>query len=273
MNKLSQAELLLCDVGNTNIKLALADGERLIKIYNLPNRIHETEDSLGLQLCSLLTYAGFNANKLKACVISSVSPALDPVLLNAVKHYIGCPVFFVPRDLAIPIENKYPRPQETGADRLVCAYAARLYFPDCPAFLVVDFGTAVTFDLIKENSYLGGLIFPGPGIASQALANKTAKLPHINFDFNALEPQTCVDTETSIQHGIIFGYQALVEGLCKRLTASLPAPVKIIGTGAFAFSLEKISKNFDLLVPALVLDGLRNLYYTQKEGSTARDNV
>ena len=245
LNRPSPPEVLLCDVGNSNIKLAFANAEKLFNIYTLPNKIRETEDSLGLQLCSLLTHAEFKPQNLKACVISSVSPALDPLLLAAVKRYLGCAVIFVPRDLEIPITNRYPRPHETGADRLVCAYAGRLYFPNCPALIVVDFGTAVTFDLVSGNSYCGGLIFPGPGIAAQALTSKTAKLPDINFDFNSLEPQTCVDTETSIQHGIFFGYHALAEGLCKRLAASLPSPVKIIGTGAFAFSLEKISKIFD----------------------------
>lgn len=256
-------ELLLCDVGNTNIKLGLADRESLLATFSLPRMDMETEDSLGLKILALLDHLSVQADSLLACVISSVVPALDPLLREAIARYLHCPAFFVPRDLPVPMENRYPRPQETGADRLVAAYAARVLFPRTASLLVVDFGTAVTFDCINENSYLGGLIFPGPGIALKALSQKTAKLPAIGLELDSSEPRPCQDTATSIQHGLVFGYKYLVEGLCGRLTDSLPGPVKIIATGSFALTLAKICDIFDTIRPSLVLDGLRNLYYTQ----------
>lgn len=257
------AELLLCDVGNTNIKFGLANREKLLQSFNLPCSLMETEDSLGLKILLILGHANVSVESIKACVISSVVPGMDPILRGALKRYLASPLYFVPQDLPVPLQNRYPRHQETGADRLVGAYAARSYFPKLASFVLVDFGTAVTFDCVEGNAYMGGLIFPGPGIAVQALAQKTAKLPVINFDFDSTEPQACVDTATSIQHGIIFGYQALVEGLCARLVKNLPRPLKIIATGTFALTLDKISNIFDAVLPFLMLDGLRDLYYTQ----------
>ena len=258
--------LLLCDVGNSNLKLAFADHERLLAVHSLPSRSGETQDSLGLAIAALMAHDGVDAGALEACVAASVSPALDPILKGAVERYAGCPVFFTPRDLPLPIENKYPRPHETGADRLVCAWAASRLFPDEQSIVVVDFGTAATFDCVSGGAFLGGLIFPGPGIAAMALAQNTAKLPPVNFDFSDQEPRICVDTATSIQHGIIFGYKHLVAGLCGSLAASLPGRAKIVGTGAFASALARISGVFDLVAPALALDGLRDLYYTEKPG-------
>lgn len=264
MNEVNKsAELLVCDVGNTNLKLGLANREKVLQSFTLPGGLMETEDSLGIKISFLLRYSGVNTASLKACVISSVVPAMDPILRAAIKRYLASSIFFVPYDLPVPLHNKYPRPQETGADRLVGAYAARTLFPEWASLLVVDFGTAVTFDCIVDDSYLGGLIFPGPAIALQALAQKTAKLPAINLEFNSSEAQACVDTATSIQHGIVFGYQALVEGLCARLAKNMPSPPKIIATGSFAHTLNKINNIFDAILPCLMLDGLRNLYYTQ----------
>lgn len=260
-------ELLVIDVGNTTIKLALTRSKKIFLNFSLPSRLEETEDSLGLEIWELVNHAGKNVSSIKACVISSVVPGLDTVLRGAVEKYIGCPVLFAGRDLPIPIKNNYPRPEETGVDRLIGAFAASRLFPKTDSLLVVDFGTAVTFDSIYKNSYLGGLIFPGPGVAATALAKNTAKLPEISLELISDEPMPCVDTQTSIQHGIIFGYKYLVEGLCNNMKGKLPGPVKIIGTGSFARTLEKISDLFDYVAPSLMLDGLSELYYTQISAS------
>ncbi len=262
-----EAEILVLDAGNTTIKLALANREKILESFTLPSRFAETEDSLGLQIWALICRKNGKDFSLKACVVSSVVPWLDSLLENALTRYLDCPVLFIPRDLSIPLVNAYPDSAQTGSDRLVGAYQARFLFPKEPSLLIVDFGTAVTFDCVRENIFQGGLIFPGPGIAIQALADKTAKLPRINLDFFSQEPRISVNTATSIKDGIVFGYKYLAEGLCKKLSQSLPAPVKTVATGSFALLLQKISDIFDCVVPSLALDGLRNLYYTQVSAS------
>ena len=156
-----QPELLLFDIGNTCIKVGLADSRGVMTSYNLRTDPAQTSDSLGLTLLELLRHAGAET-RFTACVASSVVPGFDPLLREAVQRYLGCPLWMVPQDMPIPLQNHYERPQEVGADRLVGAYEARRLHPGPESLIVVDFGTAVTFDCISGNAYLGGLIFPGP---------------------------------------------------------------------------------------------------------------
>lgn len=258
------AEILLCDIGNSSVKIGFANKKRMLASYTLPDAREETADSLGLRLLLLLNHAGVAPIALKGCAISSVVPAVDPILREAVARYLGCPVFFCPRDLPIPLENLYCRPDEVGADRLVGAYAARMLYPEIPSLIIVDFGTATTFDCVCGQAYLGGLIFPGPGTTAAALGRQTAKLPTVSLDICSTEPTPGRDTVTSIQHGIVFGYVCVAEGLCGRLKKQLNGPVKVVATGGFASSIARLSSVFDTILPALLLDGLRQLYYQEK---------
>lgn len=256
-----EAELLLCDIGNSSVKLGFANANKVLASYTLPDIREETADSLGLKLISLLGHAGIAPEALKGCAVSSVVPAAEPILREAAARYVSCPVLFAPRDLPVPLENRYSRPDEVGADRLVGAYAARMLYPDIPSLIVVDFGTAATFDCVSGQAYLGGLIFPGPATAVAALGRHTAKLPSVSLDIRALEPTPGRDTVTSIQHGIVFGYVCATEGLCGRLKRQLGSPVKVLATGGFASSISRLTTVFDAILPALLLDGLRRLYY------------
>lgn len=253
--------ILVADAGNTAIKLAIASRSGLLASFSLPSRPEETADSLGLRLLELVKFAG--QGKPKACAISSVTPALNPALKGAAEKFLGCPAYFVPGSLRVPLKNKYSRPEQTGADRLVGAWAARILYPEPESLLIVDFGTAATFDCVSKDAYLGGLIFPGPGVAARALAQNTALLPSVSLEPDTAEPVAGADTQTSVRHGMIFGYKYLCEGLCAALAKKLPGPVMTIATGPFAETLNKISAVFDQIRPSLVLDGLRNLYYTQ----------
>ena len=256
-----QAELLLFDVGNTSIKVGMADKSHVLASYSLPANVAQTADSFGLLLLSLLGHAGVEPAALSACVVSSVVPGLDPLLREAVARFAGCPLLRAVDDLAVPLENRYERPAEVGADRLVAAYAARRQFPEAPSLVVADFGTALTLDCVSGDAYLGGLIFPGPGTALQALAAHAAKLPQVDMDVSDAEPTPGRDTVTSIRHGLFFGYVSLTEGLCGRLVRQLAGPVTIVATGGFAAAIARVSKVFDAVLPALLLEGLRQLYY------------
>lgn len=264
-----QPELLLFDVGNTSVKVGLADPQKILTSYTLPAHTEYSADSLGLQLLTLLGHARVQPESLEACVVSSVVPALDPLLREAVARYLKKPLYHAPTDLPIPLENRYARPTEVGADRLVGAFAARRLLPSIPSLLVVDFGTAVTFDCVSEQAYLGGLIFPGPATALSALAREAAKLPRVNLDIDAQEPTMGRDTVTSIQHGLIFGFAGMVEGLCRRLICQMPGPVMVLATGGFAQTIARVSPVFDQVLPSLLLDGLRCLYYEKKGPSSA----
>lgn len=253
-------ELLLCDIGNTSIKIGLADSRQAMVSYTLPTNSQDTPDSLGLKLLSLLQHSKADLEAFKACLVCSVVPPLDLVIRKAVEKYVGCPVFLVPSDLPVPLENRYENPGEVGADRLVCAFAARRLFPASPSLIIVDFGTAATFDCVQADAYLGGLIFPGPATSAAALASHAAKLPNVGLDIQATEAAPCSNTSTSISHGLVFGFVAVAEGLCARLKRRLKAPVTILATGGFANVVARLSSIFDSVQPSLLLDGLRGLY-------------
>ena len=251
--------LILVDVGNTTMKIGVVhDGLR--EVYSLQTNSGQTSDTLGLSLVELLRHAGCEKETFSACVVCSVVPAMDPLFRAAIARFVGCPIFFAPRDLPVPLENRYHRAEQVGADRLVAAYAARVLHPETPALVVVDFGTAVTFDCVQGNSYLGGLIFPGPMTALNALAGATAKLPGVNLDCEDLEPTPGRDTSTSIRHGILFGFASLVDGLVAKLSAQLKGPVKVVGTGGFAQSIARIAPSLHEVTPDLLLQGLKILY-------------
>ena len=259
-----QPELLLFDIGYTSIKIGLAHERQVLTSYTLRTDVGQSADNLGLSLIALLGHAGVAPRSLKPCVASSVVPGFDPLLREAVSRYVDCPLLCIGTDLPVPLENCYERPGEVGADRLVGAYAARRQCPEAPGLLVVDFGTAVTIDCVNGDAYMGGLIFPGPRTALSALSREAAKLPRVNLDVRADEPVPGRNTTTSIQHGLVFGFACMVEGLTQRLKRQLPGPVKVLGTGGFAASIARVSPVFDHVLPTLLLEGLRRLYYEER---------
>lgn len=258
-----QSLLLLCDIGNTSLKFGIADAAGLKASFAFPSHADATADSLGLQLLAAVHHANPAGLPLQACVAVSVVPVLNPVLREAASCYLGCETLFASDGLSIPLENHYDRPAEVGADRLVGAWAARRAFPGDRDIIVVDFGTAVTFDCVSGNAYMGGLIFPGPATAAAALARHTARLPHVCLDVPDSEPAPCRDTATSIRHGLVFGYAALVEGLCAKLASRFSGGAKIVATGGFAPAIGRLTSVFDAIMPGLLLDGLAGLYYLE----------
>ena len=160
-------------------------------------------------------------------------------------------------DIAVPLENRYQNPQEVGADRLVASYAARMLYPKAKSLVSVDFGTATTFDCITENAYLGGLICPGLLSSAQNLAVRTAKLPQITLELDTTLPLIGKSTSTSLNHGFIFGFAAMSEGVISRLREILPAPLEVVATGGFSTTLAKVANCFNHVRPDLLLEGLR----------------
>lgn len=251
---------LLLDIGNTNIKLGLADEERILESFSLPSSRNYTTDSLGLSLVQLLQYAGEEPARLDIVMASSVVPNINPMLRQACKKYLRKDLVLVPEDLAIPLENRYSEPRQVGADRLVGAYAARTLHPEAASLICIDYGTATTFDCVEGNAYLGGLICPGVLSSASALSSRTAKLPVVSLETEDKTPKPGRSTSTSINHGFIFGFAAMAEGLCARLAAGMAAPNFVLATGGFASSLAKVTDCFDEVRPDLLLEGLRLMY-------------
>lgn len=256
------------DIGNTNTKIGVCLEGKIIDSYVIPSNDRQTSDQLGLTLESIVNRLG--TQKVTACIGSSVVPGMSQILKSACRRYLGVELVMVPHDIPVPLENNYARPYEVGADRLVGAYAARQLFPDVESIISVDFGTATTFDCVKGNAYLGGLICPGVLSSASALSGQTAKLPRINLTIDDKEARPGISTEMSLSHGFVFGFAAMTEGIIQRLSASMEAPVVVVGTGGFAESLARVTTCFTVVKPDLLLEGLRLLYEntkTSKKGS------
>jgi type III pantothenate kinase len=257
--------VLLFDVGNTNIKICLASREKLFSSMVLPSDHTETPDSIGLKILEICRFFNVQPHHLRAWVISSVVPPMDQMLSRAARKFFQCPVRFVPRDIPLGLENRYANPGEVGADRLVAGYAARRMFP-ARSMIVVDFGTATTFDCLRDNAYLGGLICPGILSSVQSLGSKTAKLPRISLELESDTIDFGTSTRQSLNQGVLFGFAAMMDGLCDRLKRRLEDPwTKVVATGGFAAKLAPITSCIDHLQPDLLMQGLRLAYFSQTD--------
>lgn len=250
---------LLVDIGNTNMKFGLAERQGLGPSFSLPTDRTATADSLGLQLVTALSFYGCRPGEVEMAVAASVVPPLNPILAEAVSHYLGAPVRFVPTDLPVPLQNRYGRPHEVGADRLVTAYAGRLA-TDAPSLIVVDFGTATNFDCVTGDAFLGGLICPGLASSLSGLVSKTAKLPHVALDPGDGTLSIGRSTTDCINQGFVFGFADMVTGVTARLQAHLHGEVHVLATGGFAEKLAPICPAIRDTRPQLLLEGLRRLW-------------
>lgn len=251
---------LYFDIGNTNTKVGIRTDQKDVSTYTLPTGDKLTSDKFGLMLLDLLNFAKIPKEEVDFCLASSVVPAMSNIISQACKRFLNCTLHLAPGDLDFPLENRYARPYEVGADRLVGAYAARCLFPDVPSIISVDYGTATTFDCVEGNAYLGGLICPGIFSSAAALAGATAKLPSIDLKLGSVELEPGRSTATSLNQGFVFGFAAMTEGLVKKLARKMAGPVVVIGTGGFAESLKSVTDCFDTVWPDLVLEGLARLH-------------
>lgn len=254
------------DIGNTNTKIGLAFGDGPLISYVLPSNERQTADEFGLHLLQILRHLGLDPDSVGGGLASSVAPGMSVIVRKACKRFLGIDLLFAPEDVPVPLENRYARPHEVGADRLVGAYAARRLFSDAPSIISVDYGTATTFDCVEGNAYLGGLICPGVLSSVSALAAGTAKLPRISLEVRDRRPVPGRSTSVSLNHGFVFGFAAMTEGLAARLAESMQGPVVLVGTGGFAVAIAEVTSCFQAVRPDLLLEGLRLLRQEWADG-------
>ncbi|HEV2500524.1 MAG TPA: type III pantothenate kinase [Terriglobia bacterium] len=249
--------LLVIDVGNTNTVLGVYAGADLRGHWRLSTNREQTADEYGILIRNLLSLDGMQASSIKHVMVASVVPPLNTLLEEmAAKYFRLKPVFLGPgtrTGMAILYDN----PQDVGADRIANAVAA--YEKLGGPCVVVDFGTAVTFDVVSaRGEYLGGLIAPGIGVAAEALFQRAARLPRVEIR----EPETVIGSNTigSMQSGLYYGAIGLVDGILDRLFTVLGKTTKIVATGGQAQLVAAASK-YELPVDSsLTLEGLRIIY-------------
>lgn len=253
--------LITFDIGNTTTGVGIFQGKKLLVDWKIKSDREKTSDEFGIILCNLLGHAGIKCQKLTGAIISSVVPPLTPTIHKACEKFFGLKPLVVGPGLKTGISILYENPSEVGADRIVGAVAAfEKYGGPC---LVVDFGTATTFDAISEKGeYLGGAIAPGVLISAEALYLRTAKLPRIEIR----KPKTAIGRSTvaSMQSGLYFGYIGLVNNIIAEMSHELKARPKVIATGGLAELVVGDIKNIDAVEPNLVLEGLRIIYEKNK---------
>jgi len=258
--------LLVLDVGNTNTVLGVYDGKNLIAHWRLTTALQRTIDEWGILCRNLFSLAGLESAAITDIAISSVVPPMDYTLHKMATNYFNIEPLFIDPTSNAGMPVLYQPPSDVGADRVVNGVAAyELYGGPC---IIVDFGTATTFDAVSEKGeYLGGVICPGVTISAEALFQKAARLPRVEIK----RPERVIGTSTvmSMQSGLFWGYVGLVDGVLDRMRQELGPNARIIATGGLAGLIARGSKLIEIVDPNLTLEGMRIIYQRNRQESAA----
>ena len=250
--------LLVIDVGNTNVVFAVFEGEEIRGQWRISTEARRTSDEYGVWLTQVMEHGGISPREVTGAVCASVVPQSLFDLRQLAKRYFDCELLVIGAPgVKTGIAAKIDNPREVGADRLVNAFAAWQKYKQ--ALIVVDFGTATTFDIVSQSGdYIGGIIAPGVNLSLDALHRAAAKLPHIPVQ----RPDKVIGTSTvgAMQSGIYYGYIGLIEGLVTRIRAEYGGPMKVIATGGLASLYARSCEAIEALEPDLTIQGLKGLY-------------
>ncbi|HEY0865760.1 MAG TPA: type III pantothenate kinase [Fimbriimonas sp.] len=244
--------LLAIDVGNTHTVFGLWDGARWKSTWRRSTYMRETEDELAAWLKGLFDLGGIEW-AVDAAVCGSVVPQVNDALSKMCDRYLGIKLAFLEGGHQVGLPVSYEPSHVVGADRIANALAALARYE--PPIVVVDFGTATTFDVVDRNGvYVGGAILPGVAISAQSLVERTAKLPQVEF----LAPETAIGINTvhSLQSGIMFGYAGAIDTLASRIRQELGGTAKVLATGGLGKLFIGICESVEVYEPTLTLDGL-----------------
>ena len=256
--------MIIClDVGNTNIKYALFDGEELKLSFRVATEHKKTSDEYGGQLISILKNNGVDKSMIEGGIISSVVPPLDYTLERMCRTYLGIKPMLLAPGLKTGLNLRVDNAKEVGADRVVNNVAAVRKYGS--PLIIIDFGTATTFNVIdKKSEFVGGVIAPGIKGSLDSLVNGTAKLPRVEIE----RPDKVIGTNTvtNMQSGIVYGFAGLVEYIVKKIKKELKEEnVLTVATGGFSEVIAKEISCIDKVDKLLTLEGLRYLYYLNAE--------
>lgn len=249
--------LLVIDVGNTNIVLGIFDGKTLGDHWRISTDRLRTTDEYGVLIRNLFYLNNANAEEIDAIIISSVVPPVMPTLERMCQRYFGIAPLIIGPGVKTGMDIKYDNPREVGADRIVNAVAAYELYGG--PVIIIDFGTATTFCAVdKKGDYLGGAICPGIGISTDALVQRTAKLPRI--EVHRTGKVICRNTVESMQAGVYYGFVGQVDGIVARMRRELGGKAQVVATGGLAVVIAPATKSIDIVEPMLTLEGLRIIY-------------
>jgi type III pantothenate kinase len=252
--------LLAIDAGNTNMVFALVDGDTIRTRWRVATEGRRTADEYAVWLHQLLEIEGYSKGDIDAVIIATVVPrALHNLQVLATKYYGVEPMIAGQGAAEWPIRLDVDEPKSVGADRVLNAIAAHARHPG--DLIVIDFGTATTFDVVDfSGAYKGGIIAPGLNLSLDALVNAAAKLPRIGVETPDDDSVIGRTTESQMLIGIYWGYVAMMEGLVARMKAEIGRPVKVIATGGLAALFDQRTSIFDAVETDLTIEGLSMLH-------------
>lgn len=249
--------LLVIDVGNTNMVLGVYKDTELLDHWRISTDRQRTTDEYGVLIRELFYLNDLRADDINAIIISSVVPPVVPTLERMCQRYFGLSPLLIGPGVKTGMDIRYDNPREVGADRIVNAVAA--YEKYGGPVIIVDFGTATTFCAVDAKGvYLGGSICPGIGISTEALVQRTAKLPRI--ELKRTDSVICRNTIESMQAGVFYGFVGQVEGIVSRIRRELDMSARVVATGGLAVVIAPATKAIDVVEPMLTLEGLRIIY-------------
>src|SRR3954447_15438388 len=262
--------LLVVDAGNTNVVFAVHDRQSWRGIWRIATEPQRTSDEYAVWLLTLLNLTGIKPGEIHRTVIGTVVPAALYHLRRLCRDYFASEPLIARAELDWGFQIKVDNPAEVGADRLLNSLAAHRTHKG--PLVVIDFGTATTFDVIDaDGAYLGGVMAPGINLSIEALHKAAARLPRIGI----ARPQAVIGRSTipAMQSGIYWGYVGLIEGLVARIQAEYEGPLKVIGTGGLAPLLAEGATVIGIIAPDLTLDGMRLLAERNPVPTLARDRL
>lgn len=253
--------ILTIDIGNTNMEFGVFRKTELIARFRLVTKLSMTSDEIGLFMTQFFSIHKIGIDDIEDIIIASVVPQVMFSIANAMRKYLKKKPVIIGENIKVNIKNNYSNPKEVGMDRLVNAYTAFKKYGG--PVIIVDFGTATTFDVVnKDGEYEGGTIYPGIKISMEALTQNAAKLPKVELE----DPAMVIgkDTVVSMQSGVIYGYAGAVNHMIEMIVGEMGEKAFVVATGGLSTLISRYTNCIEKIDKNLTLEGLMRIYYENK---------